>query len=383
MPRFIAIALYLSLLAIFPAPGRAQITLEFNRSDQSAIRYLEERGFSSVNIVDRDVLKLRAEACREGIRYRLKLRVDGRVYDQVAIGKCGRTITIGEAREIARAQGILRAVVTEQQDGFVAEGCIGPMRRRLVIALSGAIISNEEAGSCRPALSPEDITGRLQEVGYSQLRFVNRGEPPYVVEGCRRDILYRLRVSADGEIIERNDIGDCARPIDPATIGELLRKRGYDRVEVIDDQPPRFRAEACRNNRRLEVVLDIFGSAVGENEIGVCTPPLDRAAFVDLLLRQGFYRIVPAEDDGRRLRAKACYGGSELELVYSRFGELVDEKAVAKCGPMSVADLLRIAAARGLQGAQVTAEGCKGGRKIRLGLDGKGAVFERPGAERC
>jgi hypothetical protein len=104
---------------------------------------------------------------------------------------------------------------------------------------------------------------------------------------------------------------------------------------------------------------------------------------VDLLLRQGFYRIVPAEDDGRRLRAKACYGGSELELVYSRFGELVDEKAVAKCGPMSVADLLRIAAARGLQGAQVTAEGCKGGRKIRLGLDGKGAVVERPGAERC
>ncbi len=372
------------LLLLMPSAALAQVTLELNRSDESAIRYLTQRGFSDIQVVDRDILKLRVEGCRQGIRYRFKLRLDGQVYDEAKIGDCGRVITVREAQQIAAEQGLRNAQVRAQGNAFVASGCVGTNRIRLVIALNGEVQARDRDGPCRAALSADELAGLLQERGYDRIDVLTSDTWPAAIDACLEDVKYRLRISEDGEIAERRITGECARAMDVREMEPLLRKRGYDRIAIVDPKPPRFRFEACRNGQRLEVVLDIYGRNIGEERLGECNPPLDRDGLTNVLLRQGFYRITVDPGDGRRFSAKACYASSEMELVYSRFGDLVDERAVGKCPVMSVADLGRIAAARGLKEPQVFAEGCRAGKRVRLSIDAKGNVVERQSAsDRC
>ncbi len=376
---------FLLAMAVFQPSAHAQITLEFGRSDASAIEFLKQRGFSDVQIVDRDILKLRAEGCRQGVRFRFKLRLDGQIYDETKIGDCGRPITLREAIKIASEQGLKNPQIREQGDTFVASGCIGANRIRVVIGLNGDVLARDRDGPCRAELSLEAVKGLLQERGYDRLETLTQDNTfPAVFEGCRENVRYRLKMSEAGEILERRTVGDCPRPLQVREIEPLLRERGYDRIAIVDPQPPRYRFEACRNGRRLELVLDIYGRNIGETVTGDCSPPLDPQQLTKVLQRQGFYQIKVDEGDRRRYSAKACYAGSQMELIYSRFGDLVDERAVGKCGPMSVSDLARTTAARGLAEPQVFAEGCRSGKKVRLSIDAKGTITERALADgRC
>lgn len=377
MRFFVRAGLLAFVLFVVPFAAHAQITLEFGRSDASTIEFLRQRGFSDIAIVDRDILKIRVEGCREGVRYRFKLRADGRIYDEAKIGECGRAITLREAQRIASEQGLRNPQVREQGDGFVATGCAGQNRMRLVIASNGDVLARDRDGACRPAFSIDGITGLLQGRGYDRISILNQDAFPVAADACLDGVKYRLRISDEGEILDRRVLGDCAKPITVRQIDPILRERGYDRIEIIDPQPPRYRVHACRARQRIEIVLDIFGRNIGEQQVGDCNPRLDPNALTNILLRQGFYRIAIDEGDRRRFSAKACYAQSEMKLTYTIFGDLVNEEAVGKCPPMSVADLARAAAARGLKEPQVFAEGCRAGKRVRVRTDDKGGLIER------
>ena len=48
----------------------------------------------------------------------------------------------------------------------------------------------------------------------------------------------------------------------------LLERDGYDRVDVVDRNGPRYRAEACKGLSRMRMVISPWGDRLAERRIG-------------------------------------------------------------------------------------------------------------------
>ena len=132
-----AIALLAAVFVVQPA--KAQIKFEFEGGDQLAIAYLESRGYTEVKILANEFFQVRVEACKDGVRYRFKVRIDGRIVDLKKIGSCG-AITKQEVRRILREAGYRRIDISQQNDRYIAFGCKQSDRFRIVVSLRGEIL---------------------------------------------------------------------------------------------------------------------------------------------------------------------------------------------------------------------------------------------------
>lgn len=373
-PALAGLAMIFSLL--MAGPATAQIKFEIEGGEQLAVAYLESRGFTEVKIIANELFQVRAEGCKDGVRYRFRVRIDGRIFDLRKIGSCG-AVTKAQIRRILQNQGYRRIDIAMQNNRYVAFGCKQADRFRIVLRLDGRILNTKRVGQCRDVLSPGDVAAKLREQGFDRIDFTDNQLPNYVAVACLGQVKFELVIDGQGNIKRERRIGRCTPPIDPRDIVSILRKKGYSRIEVIDSQLPRYVAEACKGNKHVEVTLDRFGRITKVSTIGTCKPKLTATQITEILEGRGFLRvkIVKANADGYTV--DACYKRRNLRMMFNIYGDFISERDRGPCVSRRVSEVLKELKDSGFSELTLEVEGCRGNRRVRIELDDFGDPVRR------
>ncbi|MEZ5813054.1 MAG: hypothetical protein R3D45_16730 [Rhizobiaceae bacterium] len=375
-PRYAlaGLAMMFSLLVAGAAP--AQIKFEIEGGEQLAVAYLESRGFTQIKIIANELFQVRAEGCKDGVRYRFRVRIDGRIFDLRKIGNCG-AITKAQVRQILQKQGYRRIDVAMQNNRYVAFGCKQADRYRLVLRLDGKILDTRRVGTCGDVLSPGDVAARLREQGFDRIDFTDNQLPNYVATACLGEVKFELVIDGQGNIKRERRIGRCTPPIDPRDIVSILQRQGYSRIEVIDSHLPRYVAEACKGNKHVEVTLDRFGRITKVSTIGTCKPKLSAEQIAEILERRGFLRIHIVKADAEGYTVDACYKRRNLRMMFNIYGDFVSERDRGPCVSRRVSEVLKELRDLGYSELTLEAEGCRANRRERFELDELGDTVKR------
>ncbi|MEL6373467.1 MAG: OmpA family protein [Pseudomonadota bacterium] len=256
---------------------------------------LRSEGYRKINWIDRDLPVYRLEACTGNVRYRLRVNRFGEVRRRRALGPCWNA------------------------------------------QLPGWANANRNA---RRGLSDNELRALLRQRGFARIRITDNELPGYGAEACRNGDRFRLRMNRFGAIRNSRILGSCrqqaAQTLRPRDLRELLRTRGFYKIEITDRRGPRYGAEACRGNNRVRVQIDDRGGIVGVRRLGSCrVRQADRGLGVDeireVLRRRRYYRINFTDRRLPGLEAEACRNIRRFRLRLNRFGEITRRQRVGWC----------------------------------------------------
>lgn len=363
-------------------PANSQIKFEFGGGDQLAIAYLEGQGFTDVRILANELIQVRVEACREGIKYRFKVRIDGKIFDLRKIGTCG-AITVQQARKILRDAGYRDIEISASDGRFIAFGCRNNSRFRVIMQLNGSIAHTKRVGSCLDDLSRGEIAAILRRQGFEGIEFQQSEPPNFVVQACLGRAKFRLLVDRQGNILDETRAGLCEQEIDPRDIPAILAKRGFSQVDVVDDRLPRYVAIACKDGKQVELTLNRYGKIVKTKRIGKCAKRLSRDEIVSILDGRGFKRInvITADDAGYTI--DACYKGRFLRMQFTIYGDFVSERDRGQCRSRRVTEILDKLEDAGVGKLEMYVEGCRRGRRVQYPIDALGDLGKRKRIGSC
>lgn len=363
--------------------ANAQFTIEIGISRDKAVRAMVSRGYDQIQIVRKGFKTVQAEACLNGTRFLVRVDDDYRVSNLNQIGVCRRVVTMDTLEENLKKNGYTRIVMEPQNANFVALACRGDQRVRITFSQQGEVLQRRAIGECREIFEPNDIRPILRDAGYNRIKFTDRQLPWYSAEACKDGRRYELLLTRKGEIRRTQRIGRCAERLQPNRITAFLEEKGYNRVEVIDDQLPGYVAAACQKNQRVELSLDRWGEITGRQVIGKCPSSLDREQIVELLVNEGFTRVEVAKSSNGNFEISACRDGIAKYAVLSRYGELISERDGKRCKERSISEILDRLDARGFRNTTIYAEGCRRGNKVRLHFDRNGDRINRELLGKC
>lgn len=362
------------------------INLEFNRSPASAINMLEQRGFTEVKVINRRLLALDIEACREGVRYSFKLRLDGQIYDDRRISSCTKQLTEIEVRKIAEDTGFQQINVTEVANGFRVTGCRPGNNRReqFTINRAGKVLENRVLGVCRERLTFDRIEDELKQRGFDRIRLISDQDDAYVIRACQDGRKIQFKVGLDGRVLDSGITGECPNQIDVADIVPIIKNEGFDRIVVKDKELPRYLVEACREQRRYEITMNRYGEFAEPLVIGKCRPVMSNDLLTERLVLEGLYNV--KIENGRRARflATACYAQRKFEIDYSAFGDLLGEREIGNCRRMTASEMRETAKVRGATQIETQLKACHEGSQVLYVLDREGVfVARKQSGSRC
>ncbi len=365
--RFAVLLGLFGLVFSFSTPSMAQVSIELGGSAADLKRRLTANGYTEIVIIKQKFVATTVEACLGKVRYRMKILITGQTKSRDKIGNCRTEINIDQARNLLLKQGYDRIDIEPRRNKFVAVACLNRARLRVSVDRFGDVRQERRLGKCRPTgLTPTDVKADLEQQGYSRIRFIDRQLPRYVAEACLGLTRVELVISGDGEIRRENEIGSCRRAIDPRELTDILKRNGFNRVKVIDDQLPRYVVEACRNNKLQEVTLNRFGRIVDQYQLGRCANQMNRAQFEKFLKKQDVSRTKIISQNNGIYIVKLCEAENQLNVTYNNFGEVLGQKRVGTCRSRSVAEISDALARRGNRNTRFYAEGCRNGKRIRV-----------------
>jgi len=361
----------------------AQFSIQFGASDQTIRRSLRRDGYTDIEITYKGLTKARAEACRDGIRYRVITSTGGRVRARTKIGECRPKIDIEEARRVLQGAGYRRIDLSEQGGvPYVAIACKGPRKYRVYVNEYGELNEDRRLGPCREALQPADVSAKLSEEGYDRITFTDRSLPRYVAEACQNGRKYELIINRRGGVRRRNSIGRCAQPIRGSELPAVIAKLGFDRIEVFDDKLPRYTAEGCRGGERIDLVLNRFGDVVRQRKVGTCPPPMDEAQLVKLLADNGYTSPNITDRRNEQYIVEACEARDKVRIQFTLYGEVLDKRRIDTCYSPRLSEIADRVAGRGE--TKIFVEFCnRRNRRIRMELDEMGNPLGRERIGRC
>ncbi|MEM8686098.1 MAG: hypothetical protein AAGF81_02140 [Pseudomonadota bacterium] len=369
------VALFMAVAASLATPADAQ----------DLINALRQQGYSQIKITKQTFKRINFEACQDGIRYLVKMTALGRVRSKTQIGECRRPgLSVEQVRRKLREEGYNRIKFTDRElPRYVAEACRRDRRVELILSRRGEIRDARRIGRCAPPIDPRDIARVLRDQGYSRIKVTDNQLPRYAAEACRKGERFELRMNRFGEIRDERRIGTCRRPINPDQIARILRDKGYTRVQIIDDRLPRYLAEACRKNDRMEVTLNRFGDIVEQLRISGCRPALSAKQFLKVLRDRGYRRIRYRGQDGTDFLVRACYQNKRYRARFSQYGEVLTRRNAGPCVSTTLDALAARMRKRGMEQLTFVVEGCRNGRKYRTRVDAFGDPIERERLGRC
>lgn len=370
-------------MLVLPSLAQAQMKLQFGISDAQVKQKLRASGHSELKVVKRSLTKVHVEACRDGQRLYLRLDMAGRIIQRSRLGKCRRTVSIEQAKEILRTKGYRRINIELQRDAYVAVACRDGQRQTVSISQFGEITSQRNMGSCRTVLSPSDVTALLRKRGYNRIDFTDDELPRYVARACNGDRRVELILNRRGKIRDQFQIGKCDPPINAAQVPGILAKLGYDRVQLTNARPPRYQAEACRGRDRIELTVNRFGKVIDQLTTGQCPAAVTQAELVRSLTRQGFKPVFVEPDANDTFNVNACRDGKRIMASFSKYGEILDQRDKGKCALPTLNAIANRFDERGLSDAQFFIEGCRDGRRFRIRINRFGERVARERLGKC
>jgi hypothetical protein len=368
-----------------------QFKLPFGMSAKKVRRILQNDGYEEIEITYLGILDAKADACRRGTRYRVKLRADGSYEYRNEIGKCRAVIKADDVRGLIRREGFRRIDI--QDDGkvpYIATACRNDQRYSIEVSEFGDVVVKDRIGRCeneQNTISAQDLRRALRKDGYDRIKFTDRTPRRFIVEACQGSSRMRLEINRRGRLRDRERIGRCAETIRPRDLTAILAKAGYDRIDLVDQIPPIYLAEGCRGNNRMRIRINTWGETVFEKKIGDCAPPATVASLTEQLEKnvKNFRGISVREGKQYPFIADVCDDGQRRELYFSRYGEFVGKKDTGRCISERVADIVERLRNRGFRDVKIYVEGCRqrNGRQIRFELDEYGNRIKREWVGRC
>jgi len=379
---WVVLALTIGSLAA-ASPSMAQFSIEIGISRDKAVRAMSNKGYSQINVVRKGFKTLRAEACLNGTKYLVRVDHKYRVSNQQKLGFCRSTVTAEAIEQNLINNGYERVVIERQNRRFVAIGCRDGVRTRITFSSQGELLQRRNIGQCQEIFDPNDVRKVLRDAGYNRIKFLDRQLPWYRAEACQNSTKFELLLTRYGQIRKSTPVGRCALPLQPNQLKNFLVRKGYDQVEVINDRPPRFQATACLNNDRFELELSRYGDITSREVIGQCRSTMGKQEIADLLRSEGFTRISIDQNQNGGFEVSACLDGFQKFAVLSRFGELLSERDGKRCKSRRVSDVLQTLSDRGFRKTKIFSEGCRRGRKIRIQYDANGDEIRRERIGAC
>ena len=367
------------IVGLFASPSYANINIQIGMSKGDVVRILLGKGYSQIQVHDTGFKTGKAYACKDGLKYNVKVDIKGRIKGASKIGNCRNQVSEKQVRRNLQANGFTRIVIDEQNSNYIAIGCKGTQRTRLIISQQGQLVQRRNIGKCQEVLVPSDIRQVLRDKGYNRISFTDRQLPRYVAEACLQNRKMELVINRFGKIAQEKRIGRCNPPIDPKNLVKVLRDKGYNRVSVISGEPPRYQVEACAQNARFEVTLNRFGTITERNRIGQCNAAVNKKQIAQILRDEGFTRININQRANGNYRIFACFEGYEKRIKLSQYGELLEEVDGNACKVRSIHDVRTSMRDNGFKGVKLYVEGCRNGNKVRITLNQFG---DRIGRER-
>ena len=360
-----------------------QITLPFGTSNQRVRRALRQQGYDQIDVTKLGFTSARAEACKGSVRYALKISPRGNIKSQKRIGRCRPVIDIDRAVNVLEQEGYRRIDMREESGiPYVATACRRGDKYELHVSAYGDVRVARDLGSCRKAIAPADVRAQLRKDGYNRIKFTDDTPPRYRVEACRNGRRLDLRIGRRGQIRDERRIGRCSPPIEARQIGPMLEKAGYDRIEITDRRLPRYAAEACRRDTRYELIMNRFGDVRRERKIGNCPLPISERDLVRKLRRSDFRKISVTTTARDEYQTIACRGDDRMQIRFSKYGEVIDQDRLGTCVSPRLEEVIE-KFERGMNRVTVHVEGCRRGRRVRITLNEFGKASDPVRIGRC
>ena len=383
----IALTMTANQAGAFPTPERsvfagAQLQVirtqgfqvELGISNGVIRRSLSKEGYSDIKVTKRKLTKARAEACKNGKRYVVEVKFDGKVKRIKQIGRCRSTVNANQARKRLKEKGFRQVQLLPYGNGFVAAACRDKRRFRLSLNQYGDVRRETVLGRCGTALSKYDVAALLRAQGYSRIRVRTARKGNFAVDACRQDSRVELTVSNFGVVARENPVGRCDPPIHPAIIPAVLARYGFTRIDLIDRTLPRYVAHACRDVQRVAISMNRYGEIVDEEGIGRCDPALTADGMTNMLRRAGYDRVRIVRNTASGYAAEVCEDGLRLELELTRYGETLNQKPLGDCPSRRIRKVLESIERNGVRGASMYVDGCLDRSRIRIEIDKFGNV---------
>ena len=371
------VSIWLGVFLIFgslaiPTQSAAQFSIEIGISRDKAVRAMLDRGYSQINVVRKGFKTVRAEACLNGTKY--LVRVDHRynISNQQKLGFCRGTVTAEALEQHLINSGYERVVIERQNGRFIAIGCRDGVRTRITYSAQGERIQQRNIGQCEDIFQPNDVRKVLRDAGYNRIKFIDRQLPWYRAEACINRSKVELLLTRYGQIRRSTPIGTCAPELRPDNIIPYLEEKGYYQVRIIDDRLPQYNVAACLNNNRFDLEVGRYGKISNRKVIGKCQNAMNSNEIVELLRAEGFKRIKVEQNPSGGFDISACLEGYQKFATLSRFGELISERDGDRCKSRRVSEIHRDLKEKGFRNVQFYSESCRRGRKIRISYNSAG-----------
>jgi len=193
--------------------------------------------------------------------------------------------------------------------------------------------------------SPATIRADLRSRGFNRIIFTDRVLPTYVVRACKRGRRMELRINGNGRIRDRQRIGRCdsvREAMRPPQVRRVLETRGFSRIIFIDHQLPVYVVEACRYDSKYELRLNRFARVKRKTDIGPCRVRKVRYNYSpsrvrDILQRRGYEDIKFFDRELPRYGVTACKRGQKFRMYLNRFAEIRQRRRTGFCNRPRVA----------------------------------------------
>ncbi len=373
----------LGMVLFNSSPAEANFSFKIGMSKADVSRILISKGYTQIQVHDTGFKTGKAFACKDGIKYNVKVDYKGRVKGQSKVGSCRNTVSPKQIKQNLRANGFERIVIDEQNQKYVVLGCKGNQRVRLILSLQGQALQRRNIGRCQNELAPSDVRQALRDNGYNRIEFTDRQLPRYVANACLRGTKLELVINRFGEIRNERRIGRCNPKINSNNLQNIMQQKGYDRIEIINARAPRYQVEACNENTHFKVTLDVYGKITQRENIGSCRNDITQREIVQLLRNEGFSRINVKRQNNGAFNINACLQGYQKLIKLSRYGDLLEERDGNACKSQSLDTVRKNYTNRGFRKVSFYMEACKNGNKFRIELDKFGDPIGRERIGRC
>lgn len=220
-----------------------------------------------------------------------------------------------------------------------AEACKNGIRYDVEVAFDGRIRRANQIGKCRSVINYETARDILRQKGFRKIQLGQEGAG-FVAAACRNKRRFRVYMDQFGDIQREKVLGRCGGVLTEYDIAAILKAQGFSRVQTKRAHRGNYDVKACRHNDAMELLVGRGGEILRERRTGRCDPPIHPATIPALLARYGFSRIEIVDRQLPRYVAHACRDTQRLEISMNRFGEIVDERKIGNCAlPLNAADL--------------------------------------------
>lgn len=193
-------------------------------------------------------------------------------------------------RDLLREQGYSQVRFAELTgDILAARACSDGVAYDISFNRNGRVMEREETGACAAPdavepLSERAIVGSLYGKGYLRVDVVDRTPPTLLVNACRGERKFEVRLDAEGDIIDSKQDGACdlaeGDPLSAEDVAQILFLQGYRDVQFTRQDESSYTVLACNGVRRFEMTLSGAAKIRSRHAEGFCDAADEEVAYV-------------------------------------------------------------------------------------------------------